>query len=156
MWPVFGILSSGAGRWRRGAWAKNWFHDTACAGRRSGAEPHQTANPGSRAASFGASERRVVDCDQSAEKSSGVPVSGDRAGDRPSLSALQFVIAGALRCYKVALSPMLPSSCRFYPTCSAYMHEAVIKYGAGRGVWLGLKRLVKCHPFHHGGVDRVP
>jgi len=56
----------------------------------------------------------------------------------------------------VALSPLLPSACRFYPSCSAYMHEAVIKHGAGRGVWLGLKRLAKCHPFHPGGVDPVP
>jgi uncharacterized protein len=54
------------------------------------------------------------------------------------------------------VSPFLPSACRFYPTCSEYMHEAVLRHGATRGVWLGIKRLSKCHPFHPGGVDLVP
>jgi putative membrane protein insertion efficiency factor len=66
------------------------------------------------------------------------------------------VIAGSLRVYKLAVSPFLPSACRFHPTCSEYMREAVMRHGAARGVWLGLKRLVKCHPFHSGGVDLVP
>ncbi len=51
---------------------------------------------------------------------------------------------------------MLPSACRFHPTCSEYMHDAVLKFGALRGMWLGLKRLAKCHPWHPGGVDLVP
>ena len=50
---------------------------------------------------------------------------------------------------------MLPSACRFHPTCSEYMMEAVGKHGTPRGVWLGLQRLAKCHPFHQGGVDPV-
>jgi putative membrane protein insertion efficiency factor len=60
-----------------------------------------------------------------------------------------------LRNYKRWISPMLPSGCRFTPTCSEYMIDAVSKYGAARGVWLGLKRLGRCHPFHQGGYDPV-
>ena len=61
-----------------------------------------------------------------------------------------------LRFYKKFVSPMLPSACRYTPTCSEYMRQAVEKYGAGRGAWLGIKRLCRCHPFHTGGVDLVP
>jgi putative membrane protein insertion efficiency factor len=64
-------------------------------------------------------------------------------------------VIGALRFYQLCISPLLPSACRFYPTCSEYMVQAVEKYGAPRGVWMGLKRLAKCHPFHAGGVDPV-
>ncbi len=60
-----------------------------------------------------------------------------------------------LRIYKRAISPLLPSACRFYPTCSEYMTQAVEKYGAAKGVWMGVKRLSKCHPFHEGGLDPV-
>ena len=58
--------------------------------------------------------------------------------------------------YKRLISPLLPSACRFYPTCSVYMKEAVENYGVMRGLWMGLKRLGRCHPFHAGGVDPVP
>ena len=61
----------------------------------------------------------------------------------------------ALRIYKLALSPLLPSACRFYPTCSDYMREAVEQYGAARGTWKGLRRLLRCHPWHAGGFDPV-
>jgi uncharacterized protein len=61
----------------------------------------------------------------------------------------------SLRVYKLCVSPMLPSACRFYPTCSDYMREAVERYGAGKGSWMGLRRLVRCHPFHPGGFDPV-
>ena len=60
-----------------------------------------------------------------------------------------------LRIYKQWLSPLLPSACRFHPTCSDYMAQAVSRHGAVRGVWLGLRRLSKCHPFHQGGFDPV-
>jgi hypothetical protein len=60
-----------------------------------------------------------------------------------------------LRGYKLFISPLLPSACRFHPTCSEYMLDAVRKYGTARGVWLGLRRLSRCHPFHEGGFDPV-
>lgn len=68
---------------------------------------------------------------------------------------MRVLTAGMLRIYKRWISPLLPSACRFYPTCSEYMLQAVEKHGAVRGVWMGLKRLTKCHPFHAGGVDPV-
>ena len=58
--------------------------------------------------------------------------------------------------YSRAVSPALPARCRFYPTCSAYAAEAIAVHGAGRGTWLALRRLVKCAPWHPGGVDLVP
>jgi len=58
--------------------------------------------------------------------------------------------------YKRVLSPWLPSACRFHPTCSEFMREAVVRYGPGRGIWMGLRRLGRCHPFHPGGLDPVP
>ena len=61
-----------------------------------------------------------------------------------------------LRCYKRFLSPLLPPMCRFEPTCSVYTMHAVEKYGVPRGVWLGMKRLARCHPFNPGGWDPVP
>jgi putative membrane protein insertion efficiency factor len=66
------------------------------------------------------------------------------------------ILLRLLEIYQWALSPLLPRSCRFYPTCSAYAREAVMVHGAGRGSLLALKRLLKCHPFHPGGVDLVP
>lgn len=61
-----------------------------------------------------------------------------------------------IRLYKKALSPLLGSHCRFWPTCSEYAYGAIEKHGTGRGIILGAKRLLKCHPFHSGGYDPVP
>ena len=62
---------------------------------------------------------------------------------------------GVLRVYKLMVSPLLPSACRFHPTCSDYMKEAIEKHGVLKGVGLGLRRLARCHPFHQGGFDPV-
>ncbi len=63
---------------------------------------------------------------------------------------------GAIRLYQRYISPALPPSCRYHPTCSQYTYEAVEKYGFGRGGWMGFLRLLRCHPFAHGGYDPVP
>ncbi len=69
---------------------------------------------------------------------------------------MQGLLIRLLGGYKRWISPFLPSACRFHPTCSEYAREAVGKYGAARGCWLALKRLLRCHPLHPGGFDPVP
>ena len=69
---------------------------------------------------------------------------------------MRKLIVAVLRLYKVMLSPLLPSACRYYPSCSEYMRQAVEKYVLARGLWMGAKRLLRCHPFHAGGLDPVP
>jgi putative membrane protein insertion efficiency factor len=71
------------------------------------------------------------------------------AGARATLIAL-------VRGYQLSLSPLLPPSCRYYPSCSAYAIEALERHGALRGSWLALRRLARCHPFRPGGFDPVP
>jgi putative membrane protein insertion efficiency factor len=61
-----------------------------------------------------------------------------------------------IRGYRRFISPGLPPSCRFTPSCSQYALEAVSKYGALKGTWLAARRLVRCHPFHSGGYDPIP
>ncbi len=85
----------------------------------------------------------------------GRPFPGAGEGSGAAFSPLQWLLMRLLRLYKLVLSPVLPSACRFYPTCSEYMGQAVARHGAARGVWLGLKRLARCHPFHPGGFDPV-
>jgi len=58
--------------------------------------------------------------------------------------------------YQYTLGTVLPDSCRFYPTCSQYALEAITTRGAAQGIWLTVKRLLRCHPFHPGGFDPVP
>jgi putative membrane protein insertion efficiency factor len=58
--------------------------------------------------------------------------------------------------YKIAISPLLPSSCRFDPTCSKYMRDAVELYGALPGIMIGIRRIFRCHPWNVGGFDPVP
>ena len=65
-------------------------------------------------------------------------------------------LLAVVRFYSRAISPALPPRCRFYPTCSAYAAEAIERHGAAKGSWLALRRLLKCAPWHPGGVDLVP
>ena len=69
---------------------------------------------------------------------------------------IRRVLLRLIAFYSRAVSPALPPRCRFYPTCSAYAAEAITRHGAARGSWLALRRLVKCAPWHPGGVDLVP
>lgn len=61
-----------------------------------------------------------------------------------------------IRAYQLAISPMLGNRCRFFPSCSEYAMEALEKHGPVRGLWLGLRRVGRCHPWHPGGYDPVP
>jgi hypothetical protein len=75
--------------------------------------------------------------------------------DRASRSPAATAVTAAVRVYQLTVSRLLPPTCRFHPTCSQYMLEAVTRFGAGRGTWMGLKRIARCHPFHPGGYDPV-
>ncbi len=68
---------------------------------------------------------------------------------------MKFLVLDILSIYKVAVSPFLPPACRFEPTCSDYTRQAVEKYGAMRGTWMGVKRILRCQPFCKGGHDPV-
>jgi uncharacterized protein len=70
--------------------------------------------------------------------------------------AMQTVLIALLRFYKLAVSPLLGSRCRFYPSCSDYAREAIQYHGAARGTYLAAKRICRCHPFSAGGIDLVP
>jgi uncharacterized protein len=69
---------------------------------------------------------------------------------------MKAVILFLIRFYQCFISPLKPRTCRFYPTCSAYTHQAVQRFGVGKGLWYGLRRLLRCHPFTNGGYDPLP
>jgi putative membrane protein insertion efficiency factor len=71
------------------------------------------------------------------------------------MSPARLTVA-ALAFYKRVLSPLLPPACRFEPTCSVYAREAIERHGLARGAALVARRLLRCHPFHAGGLDHVP
>ena len=69
---------------------------------------------------------------------------------------MRWMLIILIRFYRAFISPLKPPSCRFVPTCSEYALEAVEAYGACRGGWMALRRILRCHPFHAGGYDPVP
>ncbi|MBX3236134.1 MAG: membrane protein insertion efficiency factor YidD [Nitrospiraceae bacterium] len=73
---------------------------------------------------------------------------------RPAL-LVRWLFIGVIGAYRLCVSPLLAPACRFHPTCSAYAQQAIDRYGVWRGSVLAARRLVKCHPFHPGGVDPV-
>jgi len=71
-------------------------------------------------------------------------------------AVLQKIFLAMIRFYRRQISPLLPPSCRYTPTCSEYAYEAISRFGAGYGLWLAVKRLLRCNPFFPGGYDPVP
>ncbi|HOW96529.1 MAG TPA: membrane protein insertion efficiency factor YidD [Kiritimatiellia bacterium] len=69
---------------------------------------------------------------------------------------MKFLLIMLIRLYRVTISPLLGPCCRFEPSCSVYFIEALQRHGFWRGSMLGARRLLKCHPLHHGGFDPVP
>jgi putative membrane protein insertion efficiency factor len=69
---------------------------------------------------------------------------------------MRRLLMALIRGYQLAISPWLGRNCRFYPSCSQYTLEAIERHGAVKGLWLGLRRVSRCHPFHPGGHDPVP
>lgn len=69
---------------------------------------------------------------------------------------MKKIFIALVRGYQLIISPFLGSNCRFYPTCSHYMIQAIEQHGGMKGVYLGIRRLSKCHPWHEGGIDPVP
>ena len=69
---------------------------------------------------------------------------------------MKIVLLALIRGYQYLLRPLLGSNCRFYPSCSDYAQEAIARHGAVRGIWLAIKRVGRCHPYHPGGFDPVP
>lgn len=76
------------------------------------------------------------------------------------VSCIEFILKKIvllfIKFYQVCISPFLGKNCRFYPTCSAYTYEAIEIHGIIKGVYLGVKRIIRCHPFNKGGYDPVP
>lgn len=72
------------------------------------------------------------------------------------MATMKAFLLALIEGYRLLLSPFFGTQCRYYPTCSAYAREAIETHGAARGTWLAVKRVLRCHPWHAGGVDPVP
>lgn len=75
---------------------------------------------------------------------------------RQTQRLLQKLFLGLIQIYQYCFSPLFGNRCRFYPSCSNYAKAAIKQYGAIKGVWLAIKRIMRCHPFQAGGYDPVP
>lgn len=72
------------------------------------------------------------------------------------MNVFQKITLAILKGYQYLISPMLGNNCRYIPSCSCYTHTAIERFGVLKGSWMGLKRILRCHPFHPGGLDPVP
>jgi len=72
------------------------------------------------------------------------------------VNEMKKIALSLIKLYQSTISKVLPSSCRFTPTCSEYTYEAINRYGIFKGIWMGTKRISRCHPWHEGGFDPVP
>ena len=72
------------------------------------------------------------------------------------LFPFKIIFIALVYLYKFLISPLLPSTCIYYPTCSSYMITAINRFGVVKGTWLGIKRICRCHPWNKGGFDKVP
>ena len=133
-----------------------WLHHAASRRQVCSPQSPQAAGPRSCARPARGTDCAVGYRHQSAPAAGQLSVHGPGTRNREALSPLQSVCVAALRGYKNLISPWLPSACRFHPTCSEYMRQAIEIHGVLKGLRLGTLRLAKCHPFHKGGVDLVP
>lgn len=94
-----------------------------------------------------------AEADNSAQND-GALVEGERQALKPGVVARGGM--ALVRFYQRAISPLFPAACRFQPSCSEYTRRAIARHGLIRGSWLGVRRILRCHPFHPGGHDPVP
>lgn len=80
----------------------------------------------------------------------------EHANDAAQVTIAARLLSAPIRLYQIAISPLLPPSCRFTPSCSAYALEALHRHGAAKGGWLAVRRIARCHPWGSSGYDPVP
>ena len=146
-----------------------WRHSASALGERSLPKPPEAAAARSFSPTSDRDSGRMGHCIEPAPGRCEGQVSGAREGNSEALSAgaapghlsqgtstVKSSALGLIRFYQACLSPAIPSSCRYYPSCSAYAYEAIEKWGVWQGVGMAVRRLLRCHPFGGHGFDPVP